>query len=61
MIQTAKPRIPVLLSEMEIHWLITWHDLNMQGPVATSANCGRDWSALRREELLTAWDRTPER
>lgn len=60
MMQTAKPRIPVVLSEMELHWLITWHDLNMHEASVLGANLGRDWSRLRREELLTAWDQTPE-
>ncbi|WP_316415347.1 hypothetical protein [Mesoterricola silvestris] len=44
---------------MEIHWLITWHDLNLRECSGTTTECDRDWSALRREELLTAWDRTP--
>ncbi len=59
--QTTKPRIPVVLSEMELHWLITWHDLNIHEPSPTSASAGRDWSLDRREDLLSAWDRTPER
>ena len=59
--QITQPRIPVVLSEMELHWLITWHDLNIHEPSATSASAGRDWSLGRREDLLSAWDRTPER
>lgn len=58
MMQMAKPNIPVVLTEMEIHWLITRHDLNIHECPGIIANFGKAWSERRREELLTAWDRT---
>lgn len=54
--RSARPHVPVLLSEMEIHWLITRHDQILGEDPSSLPGADKAWSEERRGALLSAWD-----
>jgi len=58
--RSTKPRIPVILSDLEIHWLITQHDLNIHEALDPGMAWGKEWSESRRRALLDAWDQAKQ-
>jgi len=58
--RSTKPRVPVILSDLEIHWLITHHDLNIHEALDPGMAWGKEWSESRRLALLEAWDQSKQ-
>ncbi|BDU72711.1 hypothetical protein [Mesoterricola silvestris] len=56
--RSTRPYVPVLLSEMEIHWLITQHDQIIKAQPGTCLGFAKGWNETRRGQLLSAWDQT---
>lgn len=58
--RSTKPNVPVVLSDMEIHWLITRHDHNIKESMDTTLGYGKEWSEQRKGALLAEWDQAKQ-
>ncbi|WP_306601036.1 hypothetical protein [Geothrix sp. 21YS21S-2] len=56
--RTIRPYVPVLLSEMELHWLITQHDRIIGDASSALQGAAKAWNEERRGALLSAWDKS---
>jgi hypothetical protein len=54
--RSTSPHVPVVLSEMEIHWLITQHDQIIGEGTSPLPGTDKAWNEERRSVLLSAWD-----
>lgn len=52
-----KPRIPVLLSDVEIHWLIQRHKAFAAGTIAPKVDLDGNWDEARIQDLTAFWDK----
>lgn len=58
MVYGTSPKVTVVLSELELHWLINRHNRNIEEGPAFNHIWGRDWSEDRKDALLISWDKT---
>jgi len=54
-----KPRIPVMLSDVEIHWLIQRHKAYVTGLLFPKVDRDGNWDEVRILDLTNDWDKVP--